>query len=278
MSAWETIENTVVQTLSALTVSGQPLIATVKAVTSRDRKVLSEAIQRERMPVAYVLATGREDGERANRRAGFPAFSVLLGSRSHRNDDDSRGDGTGVTGIFTISEAVIVALQDLLISSDRRLLLVDERPFGGESGTFLWEQRYELRRQSELVAPTFGGVALAGASSFVQVELGSLHCAVSAFSFPGIDGVFQRHLGVRERPMVWRGQLRAANDSALNTIESTIEDELRNGDPKTMVDAWGRSHELCVVKKFNRRSARRRDELSGQALQDFEIEFEQLGR
>jgi hypothetical protein len=278
VSAWETIENTIVQTLSALTLSGQPLLSTVKAVTSRDRKVLSETIQRERMPVAYVMAVGREDGDKASRRAGFPAFSVLLGSRSHRSDDDARGDGAGVAGVFTISEAVIAALQDLLISSDRRLLLVDERPFGGESGTMLWEQRYELRRQSELVAPTFGGVALAGAISFVQVELGSLHLAVSSFSFPGIDGVFQRHLGVRERPIVWRGQLRAANDSALNTIETAIEDELRGGVEKTMVDAWGRSHELCVMKAFHRRGVRRRDELSGQALQDFEIEFAQLGR
>ncbi len=278
MTAWGTIESGVVQRLAALTLSGAPLLAVAKGATSRERRVVLAALGRERMPAAYVMATAREDGEKATRRAGSAAISVLLASRSERSDDEARNGGAGVTGVYTLSEEVSKSLQDFIVGGDRILLLVDERPVGGDEGSVVWEQRYEVRRLAELTAPTFGGVVLTGADSEVHVEVGELRRAASAFSFPGIDGVFERYQGVRERPITWRGQLRAVNDAGLNAIEAAIEDELRGGGEKTMVDSWGRTHELCVMKHFQRRGQRLRDELSGEALQDFEIVFEQLGR
>ena len=170
------------------------------------------------------------------------------------------------------------ALHDLTVNNDRRLLLVDERLTGKDQGTIIWEQRYELHRQSGSAAPMFGGVVLAGADSEVHVEPGTLRRASSFFSFPGIDGVFERHLGVRERPIKWCGQLRANDDSALDGIESAIEAQLRQGRAGIMVDSWNRAHEQCVLRAFVRCGRRRRDELTGAALQDFEIEFIQLGQ
>lgn len=278
MSAWETIEDAVVQTLEELTLGESALLSTVKGCTSRDRKLLLAAMGRERLPAAYVITTGRDAGERTFRRAGSPVLSVLLAARSHRSDDEARTGGVDVTGVFTLSERVASALQDLTVGGTRRLLLVDERSLGGAEGTNVWEQRYEIRRPSASTAPTFGGVALAGSDSEVHVELGPLRRASSSFSFPGVDGVFERALGARARPIVWRGQLRVADHATLNAIESAIEEEVRCGQEKTMVDPWGRSHELCVLKAFQRRGQRQVDELSGEALQDFELEFDQLGR
>jgi hypothetical protein len=277
MSAWETIENAIVQAVQQLTLGSSSLLATVKGCTARDRKSLVTAVGRELLPAAYVLAVGRDAGDKATRRPGTPAFNVLLATRSLRDDDEARTGSDDVTGMFDVSEKVAEALQDLLIDTNRRLLLVDERSIGPDEGTIVWEQRYVLRRQSEISAPTFGGVALAGSDSEAHVELGRLRRAVSSFSFPGIDGVFERNLGIRERPIKWSGQLRAANDSALNNIESNIEDEVRDGEAKTMVDSWGRSHQMCVLKSFLRCGRRQRDELTGESLQDFEIEFTQLG-
>ncbi|UCD28525.1 MAG: hypothetical protein JSV03_15825 [Planctomycetota bacterium] len=278
MSAWETIENAIVQAVQQLTLGSSSLLATVKGRTARDRKSLVTAVGRELLPAAYVLAVGRDAGDKATRRPGAPAFNVLLATRSLRDDDEARTGSDDVTGMFDVSEKVAEALQDLLVDTNRRLLLVDERSIGPDEGTIVWEQRYVLRRQSEISAPTFGGVALAGSDSEAHVELGRLRRAVSAFSFPGIDGVFERNVGIRERPIKWSGQLRAANDSVLNNIESNIEDEVRDGEAKTMVDSWGRSHQMCVLKSFLRCGRRQRDELTGESLQDFEIEFTQLGQ
>ncbi|MHC4445641.1 MAG: hypothetical protein ACYTBZ_01515 [Planctomycetota bacterium] len=276
MSSWETIENEIVVAIAGLTEGGSVLFSTVKGYTVRDRKVLTAAIGRELLPAAYVLARGRASGEKAHRRAGVSEFGVLLATRSLRADSEGRTGADDVVGMFDLAEEVASALQDLVVDTDGELLLVDERLIGGDEGTVLCEQDYEVRRQSELISPTFGGTALAGAASKVHVELGALSHASSLFSFPGVDGVFQRNLGVRERSIKWRGQLRAASDSALNTIESGIEQEVRVGEAKTMVDSWGRSHQECVLNSFIRNGRRGRDELTGQALQGFEIEFTQL--
>ena len=271
MSSWETIEQAVVTVLD-----GVSLLETVAGRSAQDRTLLTAAIVRERMPAAYVIATGREGSDQAYHRPGSPAIHVWLAARSHRNEDDARVGAVDVTGVFDLAEQAAGALQDLMIGADLRLLLIDERSIHSADGLTIWEQRYEVRRQSETTAPTFGGVAVAGADGVVQVELGELRRATSSFSFPGIDGVFEHSLGVRERPIVWSGQLRASSDSALNAIESAIEDEVHSGEAKTLVDAWGRTHDSCAARTFRRRGPRQRDALSGEALQDFELTFVQL--
>lgn len=278
MSVRETIEDAIVQTLQGLTEGQSALLATAKGQTVRDRKSLTAAISRELLPAAYVMATGRDSSEKTYRRPGLLSFSVVLATRSFRSDDDARTGAVDVTGVFDLAEQVASALQDQVVATDRQLLLVDEHSVGGDEGTIIWEQGYEVRRLAELGGPTFGGVALAGAGSEVHVELGVLRRATSSFSFPGVDGVFERDLGTRERTIIWHGQLRAADHPSLNTIESNIEDEIRNSQEQSMVDTWGRTHEMCVLQKFNRRGLRRVDELTGEALQDFELEFTQLGR
>jgi len=276
MSVYKTIEDKVVETLTAITVEGSPLLATAKGYTQRDRKALMSAIGRELLPAAYVMMTGRENGDKAVRRPGLPTLSVLLAAKSLRNEDDARTGSDDVTGMFTLSEEVIQALQDLVVDSDRLLLLIDDQPVGSSDGMVIWEHRYELRRQTGSYTPLFRGSSLIGSDSVVRVELGDLQREVSTFSFPGIEGVFERHMGARERPIFWRGQLRAASDTALNTIEENIEDEVRLGISDNMWDPWARTHRYCVLRTFRRKGPRLRDELTGEALQDFELEFAQL--
>ena len=276
MSDWATIENEVVSVLEGLTVGQEKLLATVMAQTARDRKVLLEAIQGERLPAAYVMITGRVPGDRDAVLAGRVQLSVLIATRSLRADAEARVDGPGVLGMWTVVRQVAGGLQDRMVADTWLMGLVDERPTGGQAGTIVWEQRYEASRPAATTPPTFDSVAVAGTSSKIRVEVGELKRASELFAFPGVDGVFERFGGVRDRPIWWRGQLRAASDAALNTLEAGIEAEIRAGRAATMVDAWGRAFEECVVRAYRRRGPRARDELSGAVLQEAEIELAQL--
>lgn len=273
MSDWATIESRIADVLAGLSVGQEALLAAVKARTAGDRKTLVEAIRRERMPAAYLMLTGR-DSEKALR--GRVQLSVLLATQSLRDEREARVDGQGVIGMWSVAQAVIGSLHRRGVAS-WGLLLIDERPAGGGEGAIVWEQRYELARLSEIGTPTFGIEALVGASSTFDVEVGALSRAGEPFAFPGIDGVFERFQGVRERPIFWRGRLRAASDHELNVIEARIENEIRTGRIAPLMDPWGRTFESCVVKALRRKGPRVRDELSGEAVQEFEIEFVQLG-
>ncbi|MBI4580049.1 MAG: hypothetical protein HY718_10130, partial [Planctomycetes bacterium] len=108
--------------------------------------------------------------------------------------------------------------------------------------------------------------------------IGALSRSASVFAFPGVDGVFERFVGTRERPIVWRGQLRAADDGALNEIEDGLELLIRQGQISSVADPWARMFEGCVVSGFKRVGPRGQDDLTGEALQDFELEFLQLSQ
>jgi hypothetical protein len=123
----------------------------------------------------------------------------------------------------------------------------------------------------------FNGEALAGTNSDVDVLIGELTRAGSVFAFPGVSGVFERSLGTRERPITWRGELRAAADSELNSMEAAIEARVREARVGSVADPWGRTFDSCVPRSFERLGPRRVDLLTGEALQEFELRFAQLG-
>jgi len=279
MSDWQTIESEVVSLLAGLSAGDGPLLATVAARNPRDRKAWVEAIGRERLPAAYVALTGRERPERVGQTPGRPALSVVLATRSLRGEDGARVGEEGQVGLWGLAEQVAEALVQGELAQTWRAVLLEERPAGAADalGTMVWEQVYAVCRPAAWAVPTFGGTALAGEGNRVEVEVGELERAGSAFSFPGIDGVFERHLGVRERPILWRGVLRAADDVGLNAIEEAIEQEIREGRDKSLVDGFGRAFDTCVLRRFTRSGPRLRDALTSEALQPFEIQFVQLG-
>ncbi|MEE9212873.1 MAG: hypothetical protein V3U29_09485, partial [Phycisphaeraceae bacterium] len=124
-------------------------------------------------------------------------------------------------------------------------------------------------------APTFGGSVICGNDSIVRVLVGDLLMETDRFAFPGIDGEFQHALGLQGRPITWSGQLRAATDGALTTLETTIEDLLVAGQPADIVDGFGRTFEDCALVRLLREGQRRKHSISGAALQDFELHFAQ---
>lgn len=278
MSVWQAVENEIVQTLSGLTASARPILATVRGQTARDRKVLVASLLRERMPAACVTLTGRDDGDKEYGRPGAVQVSVLYASRSERGDDEARHGGVDVQGVMAVAEAAAIRLQDLDLGDSRRLVLMDERSVAGEPNTALWEQRYAVHRQAGEHTPTFGGYALVGPSSEVEVRVGELKRVASTFAFPGVDGVFERFAGMRERPITWSGQLRAADHAGLNQIEAGIEQIICSAAPDVLSDPWARTFRHCVAKSFKRVGPRGRDDLTGEALQAFELDFIQLAQ
>lgn len=275
-STLASIENALVEAVQALESDGAPLLATVKGQGVRDRKGLLATLSRERLPAAYVVLTGRDAGEKPYRPAGDVAVSVFYATGSERNDTDARVGGVDVIGMYTIAEAALLALNGLELGDQRQLLLVEERSIAGEGSLVVWEQQYEVRRVAPTGLPGFEGESLVGDRSRVEMEVGQLDRARSTFAFPGINGVFERVLGTRERPIVWRGQLRAEHDWALSVLESSIEQKVRAGVPGNINDPAGRTFEQCVPKAFRRRGMRRRDAVTDEVYQEFELEFVQL--
>ncbi len=276
MNSWISIETFVRGILAGLAQGEAALLATVKGHTGYERKAMLASLGRERLPAAYVLTVGRDGGDKEFRRPGRHLLNVWLAERSLRNEQEAWSGSDDVTGLLTLAARIAEALEGAMVDGDRRLRLIDEQPVGGQVGLLVWEQRYGLSRQAEMVAPTYGGRRLAGAESEMHVEVGPLVRAGTYFAFPGVNGVFERNLGLRQRSIFWRGRLRARDDAALNAIEADIEDELADGQVRTMIDAWGRSHERCVIKSYKRVGPRGRDEIDGSAFQDGEVEFVQL--
>ena len=276
MSTWLAIEDAMVAKLKQAKVNTATAFATVRSVTSRDRKALTAQIERELLPAAYVVVSGRDVGEKPFRRAGLAQITVLLAKRSDRNDAEARRGGVDGLGIYAIAQAAAAALQGLEVDYRCRLLMLDERSIGGEDGTVFWEQRYEAQRHSARYDAKFAGSTMIGALSEVQVEIGALSRTGMTFGFPGVDGVFEQSAGTRERPIVWRGQLRALTDDALNQIERDLESCIRRAEVNVLMTPCLQRFEYCTPRRFTRKGLRRFDDATGLAVQDFELEFSQL--
>lgn len=268
------MEDAVLAALGALEVDGSPLLATVKGRSAGERKATIAAIRRERPPVAYVMMTGRS--QRASDVVAVPQLTLWLATKSERSDNDARRGGAGAAGMYSIAVQAAHALHELALPGDVPVQLAEEKPIIGGEGMLIWEQQYTLDTVPLPALPTFGDAVLGGSASRLHVEIGALERAVSRFSFPGIDGVFERCLGTRHRDIIWNGQLRADDAAALNSIESEIDAELRGGRARSVVDEWGRTFPDCVMQRFERKGWRHIDPLSGRVVQPVAITFTQL--
>lgn len=276
MSDWSTIENDVVDALAGMTSEGSPVFATVRGVTPTSPRSLISALGRERMPAAYVSLTGRIGSDKSTGLPGAASMNVTLMTRSFRSESEPRQGLDGEGGMWSVAERVGRLLHGRLVEGTWQSELQSERGLDGPSGAFAWEHSYRVYRPATTSHPTFGGVDLAGALSRVEVHLGPIDRAVSAFAFPGIDGVFERDLGDRGRTITWEGELRADGDAALNLTEAAIEAEIGAGLARTMTDGWSRHFMQCVAKRFVRDGNRRHDALTGEAVQPFTLTFTQL--
>lgn len=291
MSELGELESAVVGLLAGIDVGGEPLFRSVAGFAAADRRQAVARIGGLTAPAALVIYTGRERGEAGGGRGGVgggrgdaafgviggPRVTVLVRAENLRGGEDVRvGDGSAA-GAFDLLASVAAALDGAVVVTDRRLTVIDEQVVAADETHAVYEQRYAVERTPDLTAPTFNGVALAGAGSVVRVEVGDVESDAALFAFPGIDGVFRHRLGMRRRAIRWVGQLRAANDAALNTLESAIEAAVADPRGHVMADAWSRQFADCVLERFTREGPRRRHPRTGQAAQGFECVFGQLG-
>lgn len=273
MSALGELEAGVVAALAGLEGSGGSLLATVRAATPADRKVLTAELARERMPAAHVVLDGVEAGKSDG---GAVVMRVLVATRSHRDAGESRVGGPEGVGLLAVCDAISAALSGALIGGAFRLEPLDESFSAGTDGMALGALSFRAASTGAIQAVTFAGSAPAGAASEVRVERGSLRRAVSVFAFPGVDGGFGQDGGMSERVLAWSGRLRATDEMALSGLEAAMEAMLGSG-PGEMVDETGRAYADCAARAFERVGARRRDAWTGEVVQGFRMEFVQLG-
>lgn len=270
------LETAITGLISGIMDGGSPVFRFVAGFSDADRRAGVAHIRRQVAPAALLVYAGRLRADAADSVVGLPKVSVLISAQNLRGGDDPRaGDGSAYGG-FELLGWVMAALDGAVVQTDRRLAALDEQVVAANETHVVYEQRYVIDRVTELTAPTFNGSAVAGASSLVNVLVGEASSESAAFAFAGIDGEFRHHLGMRGREIVWRGQLRAASDAALNTIETNIEAALAESGAHDMVDSWSRTFVDCVAERFVRKGARRRHPVDGQALQGFELRFRQL--
>lgn len=276
MSELGDIESAVVGLVSGIQSGGQSVFRSVAGFSDPDRRGGVNQVLRSVAPAALVIYTGRLRSDGGDSVVGLPKLTVLVSAENLRGGDDPRmGDGTWHGG-FELLGLVAAALDGVLVQTDRRLVQVDEQVAAADDTHVVYEQRYVIDREAELTAPTFDGAVLAGSASRVHVIVGALTAETAVFAFPGIDGEYRRHLGMRSRSIRWVGQLRGATDAALGVIESGIETAVANPGAFEMIDAWGRVFPDCVCDRFVRTGRRRRHPVTGTALQAFELHFAQL--
>lgn len=276
MSELGDIESAVVGLIQAVQVNAADLFATVAGFSDTSVRDVVSRIRRELKPAAYVVYDGRGTSDALGVPAA-PKLSVFAMVESLRGGDEPRTGSSLESGGFDVLAELFTALAGSVIVTDRQLAFVDEKLVAADDTSVVYEQRYLVTKLATTTAPTFGGSAIAGGSSVVRVTVGDSEMDAQQFSFPGIDGEFQQALGLSGRPITWSGQLRAASDSALTTIETTIEGLLAANQPADIIDGFGRTFKDCTLNRFARRGQRRKHTITAQAQQDFELHFTQSG-
>ncbi len=276
MNELSDVTTAVMNRLTAIQSGGADAFRSVMMFSDPDRRRSVAHLRRVVAPAAMVVYAGRGRGAGDEGVLGMPKLSVLVSARNLRGGDDPQVGDAAVNGAFELLSLVAGDLDGAIVDADRRLIAVDEQLVGADESQVVYEQRYVVERVNNVTLPTWNADTLVGAGSVVDVVVGDVSTESSQFAFPGVDGVFEHHLGVRSREIVWRGQLRAVDDATLNTVEAGIETAIGGATSADLTDAFSRTFGDCVPRRFTRRGKRRRDPVSGEAVQPFEMLFVQL--
>ncbi len=275
-SEFADIESAVGSILGAIEVEASPLFSTVRAIAIADRKSALAAGVDLQMPAVLFGLDGRDKSASGQPVPGGPRLMVYVFATNLRSEDGARvGDVDGV-GAFTLAHEASVALDGAVVAGNRRIGAVDERVVLSNERTIAIEQRWSVEAFSDSVTPTFDGQAIVGSDSVVSTQVGAIEARSVVFGFPGIDGEFRHGLGNEARTIRWVGQLRADNQNGINAIESEIENLMGSGGTSVLVDSVGRAFERCAIDSFNRRGERYVHPMTGQFVQNFELDFVQL--
>jgi hypothetical protein len=270
------VTQAVIDRIAAIQSGGNDAFRSVTLLADPDKRRSLPRLRSAAAPAAGVVYTGRLRAGADDGLPSEPKLSVFITASNLRGGDDPQTGDISKIGAFNLLSLVLLDLDGAIVDSDRRLVAVDEQLIEADERVAVYEQRYVVERVNNVAPPTWNGSTLTGASSVVDVEIGDVTTASSEFAFPGVDGVFQHHLGVRSRDILWRGRLQSDDDAALNAIETAIESAVAAAASADLVDAFGRTFTECVPRRFSRRGKRRRHPISGSAVQPFELVFTQL--
>jgi len=274
MSILSTIENAIVAHLAAATYNGGPLFATVEGASGPFRAAIRKAIERERLPAAYVIFVDEKTAPETKPEERGPRFSILVADRALRLTSDPRRGDAGVLGAFTLIEQTRIRLDNFAPVSDTAMTPLLQRFADADERLAVYELLYRVRPIED--PPTFDGEFLGGSSSFFAVDVGPPRIEAVSFEFPGIDGSFRHLLAERGRAITCRGRLRAATPAALNALEAGLDAYVRAGTAHTLVDGAARPYANCVLRRWSRDGPRFTEAETAMVVQAVEIEFEQL--
>jgi hypothetical protein len=270
------LESAIGTLLGAIVKDASPLFASVQAMAVVDRKsALAVAVDLP-APATLFGFDGRDKSAVGIAVPGSPRLLVYVVASNLRSADGARlGDVDGV-GAYELANETLAALDGAVVAGGRRIVAIDDRVVLANERTIVFEQRWSVETLADVAAPMFDGQVIAGADSLVSTQVGSLKSRSVAFGFPGIDGEFRHALGNEARTIRWAGQLRADTHDGVSAIESGIENLLGSGGVAVLSDSVGRTFERCALDSFNRRGERYVHPLTGQVVQNFELDFVQL--
>jgi hypothetical protein len=274
MSVLGDIESGVLSLIGAIQSGGDDAFATVGGAANGDRQAGLAALDRLVKPAALVVFADRGkagSGEKTN-----PRFEVWIGASSHRGGDEPRLGGTGVIGGFELAELVSQAMHRAIVATDHRVRFLSSETLAADTTTVTYRQQYEVAHLATTTPPTFDGIVIAGSGSDVEVVLGPFGAERVAFGFPGIRGSFVHDLGLRDRVITWAGILRAADQSAMNTLEAGLFGYAADPRGFDLADGFGRTQEEVVLEDFERTGSRGIDPINGEVIQPFVLTFRQL--
>lgn len=274
MSRLGNLETAILARLATATIDSAPAFATIEGASGGPRPALRTALRRERMPAAYVAFIDESEAPETREIARGARFAVMVADRSLRLPSDPRQGDDDAAGAFALMAAARGVLDNWSPSNGFRLVVVHEKFVDADERLAVYEILYRVWPIAEEVSesPTFGGSAIAGASSRMHVEVGDFRIVtiVTETEGGGVDLSFE----VATRPIVWRGELRAASHSSLTSIENAIETRIADLEIETVADGNGRTFDGCAIKRYEPRGSRRVEGTT--IVQPVAIHFEQL--
>jgi len=275
MAALGEYENKIVDRLTQVTIGSEPAFEVVRSVSGGWRPAIRDALRRERMPAAYVAFIEESTAPEIRAQVRGAKFSILVAERTLRSQMDPRHTFPQSTGAYELLAAARSVLDDYTPVGWLLLQLLRVKYVDGDDRVVVYELLYRLWPVVfEDPVLLFGGQAIAGSASRMTLDVKTIEVDTVDFSFPGIAGVHRHALGVKGRPILWRGKLRATDDAAMNAIEANIETEIVKQAAGEITDSHARSFKQCVFDQYARTGERLEED--GMIVQEAELHFLQL--
>ena len=122
MSTLATYEDKIVSQLAAATLDGHALLAAVRGASGPVTPALRKALQRERLPAAFVVFLNEKLAPESPSAERGPRFAILLAGRALRLPSNPRTGDADVAGLFELIEQSRLALDHYEVVTGQQLI------------------------------------------------------------------------------------------------------------------------------------------------------------